>query len=119
VGRPSNRSRDSRLIQKDERPKFRRVEWSPQGGEQQAVTLEGMPIFMRDHEAEWNRGATKLKNEETDATRLLNDTYQVLDEHGIREFCSGHFFEENAVRNAETGTDAFKTQQNVFLLLQS
>lgn len=85
-----------------------------------------MPIFMRDHEAEWNRGATKLKNEETDATRLLNDTYQVLndtyqvlDEHGIREFCSGHFFEENAVRNAETGTDAFKTQQNVFLLLQS
>lgn len=38
---------------------------------------------------EWFRRARDFKNEE-DATRLLNDTYQFLDEHDIREFCSNH-----------------------------
>jgi hypothetical protein len=39
-----------------------------------------MPIFMRDHAAEWNRRATKLKNEE--------DATLVLDEHGSALACT-------------------------------
>ena len=64
-----------------------------------------------------------FKNEE-DATRLLNDTYQFLDEHDIRDLCPVTWllptcFEVYAVRNAKTGMDAFKMQHNAFLLFQS